>query len=148
MKKGQLEAIGLVIIVLMIIFAALLFLFFSTRTSPDPYTSTLLQTKANNLRNTLLKTTLCPGSGIKEETISCIQYGSPICLQDCSELATRILNIVDGLLDQKEGYQYSFTYGINQTFLNNSRFNYPNCMTASNANLKDDIYFNIKLCRE
>jgi hypothetical protein len=148
MKKGQLEAIGLVIIVILIIAALLIFLVLSSRPQADKYTTTLLQTKANNLRNSILKTTISQDCNIKEEIINCVELQTSKCSTDCSKVKDTILSVMPKALDEKDGYELTISSGSNNTFLTTRRYDYPNCITASTSNLKDDIDFNLKLCRE
>lgn len=148
MKKAQLEAVGLVVIVILIIAGLLIFLMLSTSPQTDKYTSTLLQTKANNLRNTILKTTLSPNCNVEDEIISCIQTQTPVCLSDCSKVRDMLLTSISKTLDEKDGYELSITSSANQSFLKANRYDYPNCISASTSNLRDDIDFNLKLCRE
>lgn len=148
MKKAQLEAIGLVIIVILIIVGLLIFLMLSTSPQTDKYTPTLLQIKANNLRNALLKTTLSPDCNVEDEVISCIQTQSPVCLSDCSQVRNMILTSISKTLDEKDGYELLITSSANQSFLKTNRYDFTNCISASSSNLKDDIDFNLKLCRE
>ena len=101
MKKGQIEIMGLVIIVILLVFIAIFALSFSIK--PKQENEDILKLKANALRSSLLKTDLCAGINVKDELENCIN-GYPECLE-CSDLENEIRDIIESSL---EGERYSF----------------------------------------
>lgn len=110
LKKGQIEIIGLVIIVLLILFIVIFALsFYLSKQEPATLTFKALEIKANNLRNAVLKTTLCSGTTIKDEIESCY-YGESICFTDCNIIKQKIKNLIDYSIEEN----YNFTVKNNE----------------------------------
>ena len=63
MKKGQIEIMGLVIIVILLVFIAIFALSFMIK--PKQESEDILKLKANALRASLLKTNLCGNVNVK-----------------------------------------------------------------------------------
>jgi len=103
LRKGQVETIGLVVIVILLIFIGIFALSFSIK--EKEVNEDILTLKANSLRSSLLKTTIC-NITIKEELGNCV-YDNPQCLDNCGSLNTLIGNIVS---DSLEGEKYYFEF--------------------------------------
>ena len=73
LRKGQVETIGLVVIVILLIFIGIFALSFSIK--EKEVNEDILTLKANSLRSSLLKTTIC-NITIKEELGNCV-YDNP-----------------------------------------------------------------------
>lgn len=101
MRKGQIEIMGLVIIVILIVFIAIFSLSFFIKPKQD--SEDILKLKANALRSSVLKTSVCGGVSIKDEIENCMD-GYPQCL-DCNNLKIEIVKIIESSL---EGENYSF----------------------------------------
>lgn len=112
LKKAQIEMIGLVIIVLLILFIAIFALsFYLSSQKPATTTFKALEIKANNLRNALLKTTLCSTTTIKDEIESCY-FGESICFDDCNIIKQKIKELIDYSIEEN----YNFTIKNNEIF--------------------------------
>jgi len=106
MKRGQMETFGLVIIVIIILFIGIFALQFMMKPKQQGLNQDYLKLQANNLRNSVLKYTLCNDVDIKKEIYNCEELGYNECL-DCNELKNVIKNIIDKSLDDvKMGYGF------------------------------------------
>ena len=101
MRRGQIEMIGLMVIVLILIIVALFFLRFSLR-SDSFEDDTLLSLKANNLVNAIKKVTDC-GKPFEEAIIACCQEenfcGNPSC-----EHVTDTINSITSNMEEKVSF--------------------------------------------
>ena len=70
-KKAQMETMGLVIIVVILAFVLIFVLQIITKPEQNNLQDQYLQLQANNLRNMILKTTLCQDTTIKDEILNC-----------------------------------------------------------------------------
>ena len=100
MKKAQIEIVGLVIIVVLIVFIAIFALSFIIK--PKPINDDILKVKANALRSSLLKTSLCGGITVKDEIENCLD-GFNECM-DCNQLKSEISNLLRDSLEPNEKY--------------------------------------------
>lgn len=139
MKKAQAEIMGLVIIVILIVFIAIFALTFLIK--PKEVNEDVLKLKANALRSSLLKTSLCKDVTIKDELENCIDnYNECI---DCNILKGEISKIINYSLEKED---YSFTVSVND---GNNFINIENCkdkITAVSQNLKNGKV-ELSLCR-
>ena len=105
LRKGQIESFGLVIIVIIFVLLFVFFIYIKTRASSDNISDRLLDIKTNNLRNSILKTTLCKDVSIKDEILNC-NNGNSAC-GDCDELKNKIKTIIDKSLESKIKYEFT-----------------------------------------
>lgn len=105
MKKAQMEIIGLVVIVTIVVVAVILFVRFSLL-DQQPHTSTSIESvEANNLLNALLKTTICEIS-VQDAIQECNQK-IPLCNQEpCSYTSDKIKEILGASIDEKTDYSF------------------------------------------
>ena len=103
MKKGQIETMGLVIIVILLVFIAIFALSFMIK--PKQESEDILKLKANALRSSLLKTNLCEGVTVKDELESCNDYS--LCFDSCDYLEGEVVKIIKGSLE-KEKYYFKY----------------------------------------
>ena len=103
LQRGQVETIGLVIVILLL-FIGIFALSFSVK--DEEVDENILTLKANALRSSLLKTSIC-NITIKDEIGNCID-NSPECFSDCPQFNL----VVEGILkDSLENEGYSFKSG-------------------------------------
>lgn len=111
MKKGQMEMIGLVIIVILLIIGALFYLRFAVFDHQEQRSeSTIRVTQAYNLMNALINVDMC-GKPLKEALAQCKeQPQEPYCegKDACGFLQEKIPSIVDPILHETIGVGYSF----------------------------------------
>src|SRR3989344_4154924 len=105
LKKAQIETMGLVIIVVIIAFAFIFALQFINK-NDNKLNERNLQLNADNLRSTILKTNINT-CNIKDEIISCNNFNTPICLENCEELNLIIKEIIEKSIENN----YEFAAG-------------------------------------
>ena len=138
MKKGQIEIMGLVIIVILLVFIAIFALSFIIK--PEQENENVLKLKANALRSSLLKTNLCRDITVKDEIENCVD-GYNECIE-CSDLRQDIEKMIKSSLDNEK---YNF-------FVSNDKgsfINIGNCVdgvTAVSQNLRNSKV-DVALCR-
>lgn len=129
MRKGQIEIMGLVIIVILLVMTAIFALTFIIK--PKQTNDDILKLKANSLRSSILKTELCSHVSVKDEIENCID-GFNECIE-CSSLHLEIEKIIKGSLENE---RYSFT-----VLSNNGEFikigNCLNGITSVDQSLKN-----------
>lgn len=101
--KGQVETFGLVIIVVLIVFIAIFALQFMLKPKQN-LDEDYLKLQANNLRNSVLKYSLC-NIDVKQEIYNCESYNEGECV-DCNELKNIIKSIIENSLDEKRNYGF------------------------------------------
>lgn len=104
-EKAQIESFGLVIIVILLVFIFVFFLYLRINSGSNSNTDQLLGIKANNLRNSVLKTSLCRDTTIKDEIISCSTNGQGYC-GSCDELKNNIKTIIEDSLEPNIDYNF------------------------------------------
>ena len=104
MNKGQIESVGLVLVVVVIVILLVFTLPFllkeDTRNSDS-----LLSAKADALRVSVLSYTLCNEVSMKEEILNC-ESNAPECLEDCGKLEDEIKNMIDSVLEPNIVYEF------------------------------------------
>lgn len=106
-KRAQIEMVGLVVIVLLIVMGIIFFLKFSIQNKQSPLEkSTIESIEANNLLNALLKATVCDKEKISvEQAIEQCKQNIEICDQSpCKFTKTKIEEIFKSSLDEKTTY--------------------------------------------
>jgi len=98
MKKGQIETMGLVIIVILLVLIAIFSLSFLIK--PEQENEDILKLKANSLRSSILKITLCEDVNVKDEIENCLD-GYYQCI-NCDELKTEIIKMIEGSLENEK----------------------------------------------
>ena len=98
MRKGQIEIMGLVIIVILIVIIAIFALSFMIK--PKQESEDFLKLKANALRASLLKTNLCGSVSVKDEIENCIEDYNEC--GDCGNLQGEIVKIIQGSLESEK----------------------------------------------
>lgn len=140
MRKAQTEIMGLVIIVILIVFIAIFALNFMVK--PKQESEDILKVKANALRASILKTSLCGSVTVKDELENCID-GYNECL-DCGGLKQEISNMIQNSLEKNEKYSFIVSRDVGKNFIN---LNYCiNNVTAVSQNLKNGKV-ELSLCR-
>lgn len=81
MRKGQLEMIGLMIIVIIIVIAALFYVRFALVQKEEKQDITL-PTQAFNLMNAVLNVDICEGMTFRSAVVSC-GIGGSVCGEEC-----------------------------------------------------------------
>ncbi len=110
MKKGQVEMMGLVIIVILIVLGGLLFLRFSL-SKPQIEQPSIDTAQSYNLINALLNIQICNGTSIRQATHAC-NTGQTMCNQDaCTYTSTEIGQIIE-----KATYKETAFYALDGDF--------------------------------
>ena len=139
MKKGQIEIMGLVIIVILLVFIAIFALSFIIK--PEQENENVLKLKANALRSSLLKTNLCGDITVKDEIENCVD-GYHECVDECTVLKQEIEKMIKSSLDNEK---YNFFVSNDE----GSFINIDNCVdgvTAVSQNLRNSKV-DVALCR-
>ena len=102
MKKGQIEIMGLVIIVALLVFILIFALSFLIK--PKQENEDILKLKANSLRSSLLKTSLCEDFTIRDELEKCSNNIPLECFNNCNELKQEIVKIIERSLEKEKYY--------------------------------------------
>ena len=137
MKKGQIEIMGLVIIVILLVLIAIFALSFIIK--PEQENENVLKLKANALRSSLLKTNLCRDITVKDEIENCVD-GYHECV-DCTVLKQEIEKMIRSSLDNEK---YNFFVSNDE----GSFINIDNCVdsvTAISQNLRNSK-IDVALC--
>lgn len=145
MKKGQIESIGLVIIVIIIVLAIVLVIPFLTDDSDiQSLNEQYLSLKADNTISVLLSTTIenCDKT-IKEELDSCLSYDETSCFLNCNELNKEIEQILTSSIPKNTFYKLSLL-GNNQ--LNISKGSCLNTITSSKHFIAYNTQIQLSLC--
>lgn len=140
MKKGQIEVMGLVIIVILLVLIAIFALTFIIK--PKQENEDILKVKANALRSSLLKTSLCGDVTVKDEIENCID-GYNECIE-CSGLRQEIVNMMQSSLENNEKYNFIVYKDDGNNFMNIN--NCVNNVTAVSQNLRNGNV-NLMVCR-
>ena len=148
MKKAQMETIGLVVIVTLLAFIFIFVLQNSAKQDLTKFNSRYSQLNADNLRSTILKTTICSDVDIEKEISNCICYGSGLCFStNCkNELEKTIKEIIKNSMNITKSY--SFTVRSNQEIkLEIKSGTCKNVYSASSQSIPySDLKINLNLC--
>lgn len=93
---------GLVIIVILIVLIGIFSLSFLIK--PGQENDDILKLKANALRSSVLKTTLCKDVNVKDEIENCID-GYHACDIECNDLKVEVVKMIESSLENE---RYSF----------------------------------------
>ena len=104
MAKGQLESLGLVLIVLLLAVLLVFSLPFILKEDTQKGGDTL-RLKADALRNVLLQTDLCPGVTVKEEILNC-EFDNPRCPESCDKLGSKVDEMIKTTLEPNIIYEF------------------------------------------
>ncbi len=111
-RHGQIEMIGLVILVVILIFGALFYVRFQMlQPVQSKQDDTLVTTQAYNLLSALLPLPLCEKRTIKDALIQCSEgISAPFCADysSCQILHEQLPIILGSVLDHSLGLKYSF----------------------------------------
>jgi len=139
MKKAQIEIMGLVMIVILLVLIAVFALSFMLK--PKQESNDILKIKANALRSSLLKTSLCGSVTLKDEIENCID-GYNECIE-CRSLRQEIINMIKGSLENNEKYNFIVHEDEGGDFININ--NCVNNITAVSQNLRNGNV-NLMIC--
>jgi len=145
MSKGQIESVGLVIIVIILVLAVVFTIPFLTDDSDiQSLNEQYLTLKADNTISVLLSTTLenCQKT-IKEELSSCLTYQETSCFTSCDELQVTIDQILTSSMP-KNTY-YNVLVGNNKQ-LTISKGSCLNTITSSKHFINQETPIQISLC--
>lgn len=133
--KAQIETIGLLVIVIIVVIIILFVLQFSIyNQDKSDLPGKLLEIKANNLRNSVLKTTLCQNINIEKEILNC--YSNDFkCVNSCDELKIRIKDIIENSIEE------NYEFNVND-LINLKRGTCQEVITS----ICQPIDFNLKVC--
>ena len=114
MKKGQVEIMGLVIVVILLVFISIFALGFIIKPRENNIDD-VLKLKANSLRSSLLKTTLCGNVNVQDEIENCIDNYHE-CL-DCNVLKDEISKMIERSIEPGENYNLVISIDEQTTFI-------------------------------
>jgi|SRR3989338_217466 len=125
MRKGQVEMIGLVIVVVLLVIGALLYVKFGVLDRKEPKTDTSVELSyASNLLNSILNVKVCDDkTGVDEGLIMCFK-GQNLCSQQaCPYLKNEIKTIMAsvGLKDEKHYSIWIENKGKTEYLFNNCK---------------------------
>lgn len=128
MKKAQAEIIGLLVIVILFVFAGLIYLMFAGKTE-EPMTRDITQLgKAQQMLDAFMQITPCymttPYEQMDKIIKDCYTSEGDICGQDCKELIKNTLKDLMEAYNQKQKYEFKIMED-GETFLSEG-----NCLTA------------------
>ncbi|MEK6841375.1 MAG: hypothetical protein AABX45_02160 [Nanoarchaeota archaeon] len=103
LRKAQIETVGLVIIVIILAFTLIFALQFINKDKGNKLNENYLKLNADNLRSTILKTTI-NNCDIKDEIINCNNFNQAICLENCDRLNSIIREIIQASV--KNNYEF------------------------------------------
>ncbi len=136
-RKGQIESIGLVFIVVILVLLFIFFLYIKASSSTNENAERVLEIKANNLRNSILKTTLCNDINVNDEILNC-NNGNGVC-GSCDELKNSINDIIARSLEP--GIKYEFKpYNLKRGVCGTNK------IVSSVQPLEEDLDAEIGLC--
>src|SRR3989344_906013 len=118
LKKAQTEALGLVIIVVILAFALIFALQFIGEDN-NKVNERYLKLNADNLRSVILKTNINT-CNIKDEILNCNEINQPVCLENCNQLNFIIKNIIESSI--KNDYEF---------FAGDIKLNRGNCLNKN-----------------
>jgi len=134
LKKAQIETLGLVVIIIILAFALIFALQFILKNDSSKLNERYLQLNADNLRNTVLKTTI-NGNRIKDEIVFCNNN------QNCDELNLIIKEIIESSIKSN----YEFKAGIIE--VKKGECSNKNTLTSSIQPIAlTEIKVSLKLC--
>ena len=129
MKKAQLETMGLVVIIVLLAFILVFVLQIMVKPEANTLNSRYMQLNADNLRSSILKTSICNEINLKDEIVNCNSFNNVQCdnLQDCNSLNNLIRKMIEDSLNVTR--KYKFTAG--------------DILVEKNFNLCKDIYSSV-----
>ena len=103
LKKSQIEAMGLVIIIAILSFVLIFALQFINKEKDNKLNERYMQLNADNLRSVILKTTINK-CNIKDEIVNC-NSGNSLCFENCDKLKEIIKEIIENSV--KNNYEFN-----------------------------------------
>ena len=129
MKKAQVEMIGIVLLVVVILIGGIFYLRFSLEDASTAPSSNVRVTQAYHLVNALANLPLCEQRSFKEALIACAN-SQTFCNQDgCSYLKRELPLLIDPILHERIGTGYSFEATTNEK----SFISFGKCKTGVNS---------------
>ena len=89
MKKGQIEIIGFMVIVLLLFFSILLYFKFSNDADTNFVAETEQNLEVSNLLTVIKQFTLCEGESLGDAIQSCAEGGGFVCGEDACSIVQR-----------------------------------------------------------
>jgi len=112
-RKSQVESLGLVIIVIILVLVGTFAFVIMSRQNGDNIEGQYLSLNANNLREVVLKTELCGDVSSQAEIISCIDEGHSLCWNNCERFKREIKKIIDASISKNVNYEFSILSSVN-----------------------------------
>ena len=140
LRKAQIETAGLVIIVIILAFTLIFALQFINKDKGNKLNENYLKLNADNLRSTILKTTI-NNCDIKDEIINCNNFNQAICLENCDRLNSIIREIIQASVKNN----YEFDAG-NIKLVNGSCLDKDIITSSIQPLALTDIKVSLKLC--
>ena len=140
LRKAQIETVGLVIIVIILAFTLIFALQFINKDKGNKLNENYLKLNADNLRSTILKTTI-NNCDIKDEIINCNNFNQAICLENCDKLNLIIKEIIQASVKNN----YEFDAG-NIKLVNGSCLDKDIITSSIQPLALTDIKVSLKLC--
>ena len=140
LRKAQIETAGLVIIVIILAFTLIFALQFINKDKGNKLNENYLKLNADNLRSTILKTTI-NNCDIKDEIINCNNFNQANCLENCDKLNSIIKEIIQASVKNN----YEFDAG-NIKLVNGSCLDKDIITSSIQPLALTDIKVSLKLC--
>ena len=144
-KSGQVESIGLILIVVLIALAIIFTLPFLLN-SPElqSLNQQYLRLKADSTISALLATTIANCSRtISQELTNCQLNSQPACMATCQQLHQKIQHLIETSTPKSMDYRFLIN---NHTITNTSKANCQNKLVSTQHFLLDDTPVSIQIC--
>ena|SRR3989344_4670874 len=144
-KSGQVESIGLILIVVLIALAIIFTLPFLLN-SPElqSLNQQYLRLKADSTLSALLATTITNCSlTISQELANCQLNSQPECMATCQQLHKEIQHLIETSTPKSMAYEFLIN---NQPIANTSKANCQNKLQSAQHFLLDDTPVSIQIC--
>jgi hypothetical protein len=141
MKKGQTETMGLMVIVILLVFVALIALSFMIKPSSNNQDS-FLSNKANNMANSIKNANLCSGT-FEEAIVACCKKENFCETESCELVSEQIGNISEQ--SDEQVYVEAKDYNGDLCF---SVGTCENGVSSSSYVFDDSISFKVFVCRK
>jgi len=147
-KKGQVESMGLVIIVIILVLAGVFAVVLMSYQKVGGVEEGYLLLNANNLRESILKTELCKGVSVQEEISACVGGGGySLCFNNCEGFKGEVKRIIEGSIARNVNYEFVLSTEItdNSVVLSRGRCNIEKSPSAS-QHLVSGVDIKVILC--
>lgn len=149
MRKGQIEIIGLVIVVIILVLGALFYVWLAGKEKPNTANEVVLETSyASNLLSAVLNVKICNETKqVKEAIVSCFNE-EELCDKDACNLVSEEVNKIISEITVKDFRKYTFKAkrdGEGKKFKEECKTG-TNIMTKITGNSDENYEINLQIC--